>query len=263
MKTGNVTSEKIHVTRQSRATDAEIKALAIDIRDNGLQHPVLVDAHSGLLLDGLNRLRAYQMLGWSVVPARFFDKPSEAADAIQAERGSEPWAYQRTMELYSDMKSLTTQWDIRRRTGAKKQKGVSFPKIEGSRIATSRATGVSENGICRINVLIGLANNGDKEAQRVVAETYASPPGARITGFDRTSKLNRLQKGMLPMGEEERVKVLTDIFRAVETSLEQVSRVGGLHVLPAEANKALHTQITEILKTVSKIKYELRRQQSE
>lgn len=265
MEIGNVTSDKIHYTRQSRATDAEIKALAIDIRDNGLKHPVLVDAHSGLLLDGLNRLRAYQMLGWSVVPARFFDTPSEAADVMQAERDGKLWSYQRAMELFGDVKLLTAQWDVRRRVGkTRPRKGTSLSKqIEGSRSVTTRATGVTENAISRINILVNMAKAGNAEAQKLVENIYASPPGARIMGFDRTSKLHRLEKDMLPMEDEERVRVLADIFRAVETSLEQVSRVGGIHRLPPDANGKLLAQTTEILKKVSKIKNELRRQQSE
>ena len=264
MEIGNVTPEKIHFSRQSRATDAEIEALAVDIRDNGLKYPVLVDAHTGLLLDGLNRVRAYKLLGWSVIPARLFDSPREATDAMEAERNGELWPYERTMELYSDMKVITEQWDNRRRTGRKRpKKGFSYPKIEGSRTATCRATGVSENGICRINILVNLANAGNQEARGLVNKIYAGPPGSPITGFDRANKLYRLQKNMLPMSDEERAKALTDILRAVETSLDQVSRVGGIHILPPEANETLLAQATDIYKTISKIRNELRRQQSE
>lgn len=264
MKIGTVTSDKIHFTRQSRATDAEIKDLAVDIRDNGLKHPILVDSHTGLLLDGLSRVRAYQMLGWSVIPAALFDEPREATDLMEAERENRRWPYQRIMELNSDMKVITEQWDNRRRSvGRRPKKGVRYPKIEGSRLATSRATGVSENTICRIKILMNLAKDGNPEAQHLVDNIFASPPGSPIIGFGRANKLYRLQKTMLPMSDEERAKTLADILRAVETSLDQVWRVGGLHVLPSEAKGALFTQANDIFQAVSKIRKELRRQQGE
>jgi hypothetical protein len=258
MKKGNVTSEKIHFSRSSRATDAEIKALAEDIRDNGLKHPILVDAHSGLLLDGLNRLRAYQMLGWSVVPALFFDTPSEAADELVKVRAGEPFPHQRNMELYVNFKVLCRAWDLRRRTGAKQR--TKLPPIEGARVVCSRACGVSENSINRLNMLVNMANHGNHQAARIVGEIYASPPGSPIIGYERISAVNNAQRRMSPMREEERVEALTNIIKAADTALEQAFRIGGMHTLSPESRDAVKEKIDSLTKSVRLIVKELRRE---
>jgi ParB-like chromosome segregation protein Spo0J len=43
-------------------TDDELQDLADDIRENGLLHPIVLDA-DGVLIDGRNRLRACEIAG--------------------------------------------------------------------------------------------------------------------------------------------------------------------------------------------------------
>jgi hypothetical protein len=235
----------MHWSRQSRATDAEIKALAEDIRDNGLQHPILVDAHSGILLDGLSRFLAYKMLGWSVVPAQFFDTGTEAADALQALRGNNIVGYQRTMEMYDDFRVITRLWDNRRRMVPKRRK---LAPIEHARYACFRATGISENAINRLNMLVNLAKAGNVEARETLANIFASPAGSPIIGFQRAMLLNAANRKTMPMSDEERVESLTNVLKAAETALEQAFRIGGLHILPEAGRQQVEDRVKGLIR---------------
>jgi hypothetical protein len=258
MEKGNVTADKIHYSRQSRATDAEIKALAEDIRDNGLQHPILVDAHSGLLLDGLNRFLAYKMLGWSVVPALFFDTTSEAADVLMSVRGEGIlFSHQRNMELYADFKVLSREWDLRRRTGSKRGQG-KLPPIESARLACARACGVSENSINRLHMLMNMAKEGNQEAVEVVKAIFASPPGSPILGYERISTMNNALKKMSPMDEEERVAAITNVVKAAETALDQAFRIGGMHTISQDNREAIKARLNNLTRSIRLINRGLR-----
>jgi len=257
MEKGNVTADKIHYSRQSRATDAEIKALAEDIRDNGLRHPILVDARSGLLLDGLNRFLAYKLLGWSVVPALFFDNPSEAADELLTVREGKLFGHQRHMELYEDFRTLSHEWDLRRRAGVKRGQGKLAP-IEGARKACARGCGVSENAINRVNMILRKANEGNVEAKEMVEKIYASPPGSPIMGYERISAMVNADKRMTPMEEEERVKSLINVVKAAETALGQAFRIGGMHKLSAEGREEIQLKIKGLAESIRLLRKELR-----
>jgi hypothetical protein len=248
MEIGNVTAEKIHFSRQSRATDAEIKALAEDIRDNGLHHPILVNAHSGTVLDGLNRLLAFRMLGWSVVPALFCETPSEAADVLADLRKGEQFGYRRIMELFRDFKELSHEWDMKRRLGHKR--GTKIVPMEGARIACGRACGVSENAINRINMLVNLAEDGNVQAQEVVTAMFASPPGSPIMGYERVLKMSDAERRSTPMEEKERVEALTNVIRAAETALDQAFRIGGMHTLSSPGREVVDERIKSLTKMV-------------
>jgi hypothetical protein len=258
MEKGTVTSEKIHFSRQSRATDAEIKALAEDIRDNGLKNPILVDAHSGLLLDGLNRFLAYRMLGWSVVPASFFETPAEAADILQTQRKGKIFDYRRVMEFYQDFRTLSREWDTRRRTGARRLKGVPLPPMEGARLVCGRACGVSENAINRLNVLTRLANNGNTEAQEIVTQIFDSPPGSPIVGYERIMNMSAAERRGFPMEEEKRVQALVNVVKAAETAVDQAFRIGGLHTLSPEGRQAVQEKVNNLTRAIRVLSRELR-----
>jgi hypothetical protein len=257
MRIGTVTAERMQWSRQSRATDAEIKALAEDIRDNGLQHPILVDAYSGRLVDGLNRLLAYKMLGWSVIPAVFFETGSEAADVLQDLRGGKVLDYRRSMEMYDDFRILTREWNTRRRVGIKKAQ--AYEPIERARLACSRAAGISENAINRLNMLINLSNAGNKESKAIVEAIYASTPGSPIVGFERAITLNRANRKVLPMLDEERVESLINVLKAAETALEQAFRIGGLHILPDEGRNRVEEKVKDLTRIVRILAKDLRR----
>ena len=259
MKKGTVTSEKIHFSRSSRATDAEIKALAEDIRDTGLKHPILVDAHSGLLIDGLKRFRANQMLGWSVVPAYFAEDHTQAADYLQALRGvlGEPFDYLRITELYQDFRSLAAEVKVGRRTGV--ARGVKLPHMEGCRTACSRASGVSENSISRINRLMSLAGSGNEEAAQILENLWVSAPGSPINGFSRAAVLYKANQRMLPMENEQRVEAISNVLRAAETALEQAVRIGGLHLLSIEDAEKIDFRVSELIRQARALTKELKR----
>jgi hypothetical protein len=190
------------------------------------------------------------MLGWSVVPALFFDTTSEAADVLMSVRGEgNLFSHQRNMELYADFKPLSREWDLRRRTGSKKGQG-KLPPIESARLACARACGVSENSINRLNMLMNMAKGGNQEAAEVVKTIFASPPGSPILGYGRLSTMNNALKKMSPMDEEERVTALKNIVKAAETTLDQAFRIGGLHTLSPNNREEIKARIQSLARTV-------------
>lgn len=46
-------------------------------REGRLRHPILVDKHSGVILDGHHRFRAYRELGFETIPCLLVDYHSE------------------------------------------------------------------------------------------------------------------------------------------------------------------------------------------
>ncbi len=256
MEKGNVTVDAIVCDRRCRATDAEIKALAEDIRDKGLKHPVLVVKGGNVLIDGLSRVKAYQLLGWSVVPALFTADPSEAADELEKLRHGKTLSYERGMEIFYDLKILGKMRSIQRRTGIPRH--TKMPPVESVRTAAWRATGVNENATNRISVLMNLAKAGEPEAIDIVAGIFASEPGSRIIGFSRATELNR-SRNMLEMDLPERIQALFDILRATEKSLEQMRRVGGFELLTHEDAEPVIARLSSISRVATSIRNEIRR----
>lgn len=255
MRKGNVTVDVIVCDRECHATDAEIKALAEDIRDNGMSNPILAVEDSLELIDGLTRVKAYELLGWSVVPALFATTHSEAADVLEKIRHGKMLSYQRGMEVFRVLKILGKKATLQRR---RVPRGTKKPPAEQVRSAASRATGMSENAINRISVLENLANNGNVEAIQIVTDIFASPPGSRIIGFSRALSLNRT-RSMLEMPAPERMKAISDVLQATEKSLEQVDRVGGLNLLPPEDAGTVIARLSDIARLATKIRNETKR----
>ncbi len=242
MEFGNVTADSIVVTRDCRATAKEIKALAIDIRDNGLQVPVLVGETSRVLVDGLTRLKAYERLGWSVVPAQFTDDPIEAADLMEKLRdGQIVVTHQRANEILQDLKELAVPLMSGRR---RRPRGTSVSPIEGIRSCVQRATGYSQNTLTRVNVIKNMALSGDANAMEVLQGIYASPPSGPVVGFGRIQALQK-RKG-LSMSLEERTETLKAILRSVELGMAQINRVGGFGDLSEEDRETFTRQLSEI-----------------
>jgi ParB-like nuclease domain len=54
-------------------SDGDIEKLAIDIRDNGLRHPIVIglvlETQEHRIIDGMKRVMAYRRLGWSMIDA--------------------------------------------------------------------------------------------------------------------------------------------------------------------------------------------------
>jgi hypothetical protein len=259
MEKGNVTADAIICDRQCTATDAEIKALAEDIRDHGLKNPVLVGKEAGILIDGLKRMKAYELLGWSVVPALFTNDPSEAADVLEKLRRGKILGYRRAMEIYHDLKVLGMARAVRRRRSPRAGRAAKFPPIEMVRPAAKRATGMTENALNRLTVLMNLAEAGNQEAMNIVSVVFASAAGSRIVGFSRAIALNQPPKPMLEMSVPERTQALSDIVRATEKSLDQMTKVGGLHLLPHEDAETVIARLSDISRTATKIRNEIRR----
>lgn len=242
MEFGNVTADSIVVERECRATAKEIKALAIDIRDNGLQVPVLVGKTSRILIDGLTRLKAYEKLGWSVVPAQFTDDPIEVADLMEKQRNGQILVtHQRAYELLQDVKVLGKLRESLRR---RRPRGTKVGHIEGVRPCVERATGYSENTLTRVVVIKNMADAGDPNAIEVLENIFNSPPNSPVLGFKRIMEI-RNRRG-LSMSLGERTETIKAILRSVELGLAQIDRVGGFNELAEEDRTRFTQQLAEI-----------------
>ena len=243
MEFGNVTADSIVVERECRADAKTIKALAIDIRDNGLQVPVLVGKTSRVLVDGLTRLKAYEKLGWSVVPAQFTVDPIVADDLMEKLRdGQIVVTHERTCEILVDFKILSRVRESNRR---RKPRGAKAPPIgEGVRGCVSRATGYSENTLTRVNVIKRMADEGDPNAIEVLEGIFKEPPGGPVIGFGRILQI-RHRKG-LSMSVEERTETIKSVLRSVDLNLAQINRIGGFDELDEKDSRSFIQQLSEI-----------------
>lgn len=244
MEISTVTTDQLITHRTPHMGPDEIEKLAVDIRDNKLRHPVLLSNTTHTLIDGLNRVEAYKLLGWSVIPAIYTDDLTEITDYLEVIRDDEILEVRRISEMIKDIDPLIIlRRDSRRHHHYSGGRTKGLPDVETSRDIYLRATGEKPGAIDMIRVVYRTAASGDPEAVKVVARLEAGQIGIYSAGAIIRKLREQRVGGVVHMSSRERRDVMDAAMRSLETTTDQVLKLGRLDDIPADEAEAHITML--------------------
>jgi len=155
-------------TNRELDPDDSIMDLAIDIQKLGLLVPILVD-EDHVLIDGLRRLRALQLLSWGIAPARVAETYEEAMVNLKlAHQGRDPVGTKRTYEIEVALADLllarTTRLRARYAAVPRTERG-SVPRLPRSRELFVDA--MNDRNAAKYGQIYRAAESGSKAAKEL------------------------------------------------------------------------------------------------
>lgn len=184
--------EAIRVEGRHRKDFGDVEALAKDIQENGLIHPLALTADNRLIA-GERRLRAVRLLGWTTVPVRYMTNIDDAASILRAERSENT---QRKDMLPSEVASL----------------GIALEELERPKAAARQAHGATAPG--RTNA----SGTDTRSASSTSADVVADAMGVSASTYKRARAVHKAASDeTLPEPERARAQKAMDEMDRTET----------------------------------------------
>lgn len=233
--------------RQLVATEQEILALAKDIKQHGLQHPIAV--YDGVVVDGLKRIAALVHLRHRTVPALTSDDFVELCDHIKLSRpeGTPPATISRTLDMIADLWPTRELFTRRQKIAAGKQRHMGrFTQTKASERRTPRS------------ILGGALGWGDNRTEIITLayRTSLTDPVAR-------EKLEEVRAGLMsiygwqawntnrsvvlvPTAPAEEVRTVMERgLRAINNALDAMGKFGSVDVLTISERETITKELNQ------------------
>jgi hypothetical protein len=217
----------------------EIQKLAEDIKERGLEHPIVVC--DGKVLDGLKRIEAFKVLGRTEIPALVSTHFAEICLEMAAAR-TEEMSVNRALELIEDLhKPKETFLKARKAASGRGKGGLKGPGQGISlRKLMANATGFSEG---RLEIALGLVARAQTDPATFNKLVEIRNGTETLYGYQRwrITRPNTLQTAVAP-AEEVRL-VMERGLRTLATTIEALGKFGSASVLTLSER----TQVVEVL----------------
>lgn len=223
--------ESIKTDRQLSPED-NLDELAASLRDKGQKVPVLL-LEGNILVDGLRRLTALQMLGHATVQVVVAATLDRAVEVLAKASKTQPMAYRRTWEIRVQLDELVVQRlaDNRaKRVGLKQGQSLPEGRSEQSRYLWARAF----NEVHLDNKIWPVYRAGREDLIRAVEEGHLTPSGAlRMMGDSRPLQGNVHDRG-------GQTRILKGATRTLSGTIKALEKLGWpLDVDPEEMEPTL------------------------
>lgn len=220
-------------------TDDELQDLADDIRENGLLHPIVLDA-DGVLIDGRNRLRACEI---AEVEPQFESLNGHDATAfiVSANLARRNLTIgQRAMALaliYPEERSKGGRGNKSDATKAAENSGFSYRRLAQARVVVRHSRALADSVMANrisLDAALGEVAEDLRKAASTddqMAELRAKAPDvADLVAEERLT----LEAGIAELRQRERLEE-----EAVDAGMKAVKRVNDLTVQTAMVEKAV------------------------
>jgi hypothetical protein len=97
-----------HPDNENVHNEAQIKALAKIIKNDGVRHPIILSGSSGFICCGHGRLEAFQLLGMKNAPIdiQYFDSPEQEMRVRTADNNIAKYAEFNTNKFHTNLETL-------------------------------------------------------------------------------------------------------------------------------------------------------------
>jgi ParB-like chromosome segregation protein Spo0J len=259
--------DSIKVGPRFRRDMGDIDALAANIREIGLLHPIPVKP-DGELIAGARRLAACKQLGWTEIPVN-------VVNIVAVVKGEDAENKYRKDFTPSEAVAIKRAVEQLEKAAAKERQGTRTDKHPG-KLPTSSKGRAADKAAERT----GIGRRSLEKAEAVVEAAEAEPErfGKLVEHMDRTGKVDGAHRKLLearggddkarkqgkPWSEERRLRVLRKNREASKRELEAISagetaRLNALHT----ENAALRDKLAKAEAELTKVKAELAKVKAE
>ena len=176
----------IKIGHRHRRDLGDISALAANINEVGLLHPV-VTRRDGTLIAGERRIAAAKTLGWKTIPATIIDLD----DILRGEFAEN--AHRKNFTL-SEAVAIADALEAYERKAAKARQAAAGPSSGRGRKATGSVkltTPVKGRALDKIAKALGMSRNTLQRARTIVKMAKTDPALAKLQeAMDKTGKVN-------------------------------------------------------------------------
>ncbi len=222
--------------RVSRATDAEIEALAVSIRDGGMKHPILVipsDLGNYIVVDGLNRIKAASKLGLVTIEATVTENLEQACRLLEKANAKQDVLPYRVWEISRAVEPLLLK--RRDETVKLRKSGNTGPRLTGMELIAKALRVRNGQWLKILRELYRMAE--EVEATEIMSKVDTgelSVHSARPI-MKRLAQGATLQQPATPAATKDQLLLLGNVSRNLGTTLKALQgAVESLVVTPEE-----------------------------
>jgi ParB-like chromosome segregation protein Spo0J len=258
-----ITIDTIDTLGRQLEADEDLYRMAKSIVDQGLKFPVLLNGQHQLI-DGLRRMEAARLAGFSTVEAIVAHTMQQAIDALTASHAGRPFGMhyppRRLYDIYMQISELAHA-DSKRNETARS----THPR----RKALSQALRLSDRGseslVQVVNMVYNLAkqNNEEGEVARKAVEAMEAglltPFSARLRIYNwRRKNIKAITAGLTPAVIKRTIINATDQLLGIGIALEDVPRSRVQEVFTPEEAARLYTNLHRAQRAMAPIVAELK-----
>jgi len=230
--------------RPMTASPDEIKALAKDIHDRGLQHPIVV-LTNGVVVDGLKRIEAFKHLKVAQIPAVVTDDLPEMEPVVVAARENEPLPVNRTLEMLDDLVEVRAQLNQQRKVESGRRrhikKGVKFEPRPTIRAMLVNMTGMSQG---RMEIATHIVKRYSVDPEVALKLQQIKDGKETLNGY-QAWYLRRNEEFQRPVYPVDEVRTVMERgTRTLATTIEAMGKFGTANVLTLSER----TQLVDVIR---------------
>ncbi len=222
--------------RVTRATDADIEALAISMRDGGMKHPILVipkDTEEYIIVDGLNRIKAASKLGLVTIEAVVTENLEQACRLLEKANAKQDLLPYRIWEISRAVEPLFLK--RRDETVRLRKSGNTNPRLTGTELVAKALRARNGQWLKILRELYRIAE--EIEATEIMSKVDIGELSVHVARpiMKRLAQGAVLQQPATPAAAKDQLLLLGNASRNLGTTLKALLEAAeSLVVTPGE-----------------------------